>query len=100
MRAERLGGLAVSRVKIIEIAQFAAKAKIVRAFYDAADRLLEERAHNGPDSAPVTLARSNLEDLIAQSAGAESRDLEKPLHTVAEAYFSRINGAEKIDIKS
>lgn len=62
-----------------EGASAAAKANIVRAFYDAADRLFEERNKGAGDEETVSLALRQLEEVVTQSASMEEPEFTKAL---------------------
>lgn len=71
-----------------EAASSAAKAKIVRAFYDAAEKLLEERRDNGEASETTSLALQRLENVVVEGANMDEPEFTKALQFAADVYFS------------
>lgn len=67
----------------------AAKANIVHAFYDAAEKLLEERSRGIPNTELASLTLQRLEDVIARSSDLGSEDFTNALNFAAGAYFSQ-----------
>ncbi len=67
----------------------AAKANIIRAFYDAVENLLEERSKDGYGSKKASLAQQRFEAVIARSQDLGEEEFTTSLRFAANTYFSQ-----------
>ena len=68
------------------------KAKIILAFYDAAERMFYERMEDGRASQAALLAHNFLVDVIAQASKLDSEEFAKVVGDSAEQYFNLVCG--------
>ena len=67
-----------------------AQAKVLRAFFDAAEKILAVRYVESEASQEISLAIADLEKVFTQADELGSEEFSKSLKTAADAYFSRV----------
>jgi len=75
----------------------AAKAKIVRAFYDAAERAIEEAQHGKSTANTVSLSARKLEAILAQTDDHDSVEFAAALERAAEYLLENADAEDKAD---
>ena len=67
-----------------------AQAMIIRAFYDAADRILANRNLNQTSTQAVFMALRELSDVVARAKAEGSQEFADTLERAANKYFERV----------
>lgn len=88
------GLFSMSECQEAEVASAAAKARIVRAFYDAADKLMEERINDGQAGEVTSLALQRLTKVVVEGAAMDEPEFTRALQFAADVYFSHGSSSE------
>lgn len=93
MQEWSFGVLRMNRKRSASEASSAAKAEFVRAFYDAADRLVEAQENGQGRFDLEASALRKLEDVIERAKETDSDEFTVALQFASDEYFSRITHA-------